>query len=431
MSENKPVLTACAPASLDLSRFDLEAAAQDISETDQQIYDDIVSIELTPAQKKMVLSPERTYPKQKELLAIHWHPEWIPLELVARRLELMFPAAQERLVIPTQHNQLMTLGDYAGVEIDCYASGFQRKVQLLLHFTARAVEKAGVLKSMLAHTFKYRSSQLFQFMETVVNPEYQDDLEEAVMATGAGEEVVAFTRFYTARLAKLIDLNEASTPPQMIKNKLLNEVGEAQGERLPEINTRRALLLLGAVKKIVKAKFSLDYFYRASEVIEEVRSLGGGVVIPHPEQFWPILLADYDVDGYEVWNPQSREYTEFLIKALTRKNREGCLDGRELLIFMGDDCHLSVKIKDPAKVERSKLEREVGLQPPWDELTISKALSLVNSSRAQVIKDYRARLDQRFGTHAKESNEKCLNRRDVSSTSPCRTPSPSSVIWRP
>ena len=378
---------------MDLSQFDLDRAVKDISEQDQKIYEDIVSIELTPAQQDMVSQPEQTFPKQKELLAIHWHPEWIPLELVAQRLEAMFPHAEEKLIIPTQHNQLMTFGDYAGVEIDCYSSGFQRKVQLLLHFNAAKVEDAGVLKAMLAHTFKYRSSQLFQFMETITNPAFGEDLEEAVVATGASEEVVAFVRFYTARLARLIDLNEAATPPQMIKNKLLGEFIDAQGDRHPTVNLKRALLLLGAVKKIVKSKFSLDYFYRASEVIEEVRSLGGGVVIPHPEQFWPILLADYDVDGYEVWNPQSREYTEFLIRALTRKNREGCQGSRELLIFMGDDCHLSVKIKDPARVERAKLEREVGLQPPWDELTISKTLSLANASRSQVINDYRARLD--------------------------------------
>ena len=279
------------------------------------------------------------------------------------------------------------------MEIDCYSSGFQRKVQLLLHFHTSKLKDAGVLKSMLAHTFKYRSSQLFQFMATIIDPAFEADLEEAVMTTGAGEDVVAFVRFYTARLGKLIELNEADTPPAMIKNKLLTEYIEAASANHPGINLRRALLLLGAVKKIVKSKFSLDYFYRASEVIEETRSLGGGVVIPHPEQFWPILLADYDVDGYEVWNPQSREYTEFLIRALTRKNREGCQGDRELLIFMGDDTHLSVKIKDPAMVERAKLEREVGLQPAWDELAISKSLSLANASRPQIIEQYRARLD--------------------------------------
>lgn len=392
MTEKKSILTACTPATVDLSAFDPEAAV-DITEVDQQIYEAIVSIELSPDQQKRVLGPELIFPKQKELLAIHWHPEWIPLDLISRRLKTMFPNAKKSLIIPTQHNQLMTFGQYAGVEVDCYASGFQRKVQFLLHFNAAKVEEAGVLRSMLAHTFKYRTSQLFQFMDAVVNPARCNDMEEAVMATGAGEDVVAFVRFYTARLAKLMDLNEDRTPAIMIKNKLLAEFIDAQGDHHPEINKGRAQLLLRAVKKIVKRRFSLEYFFRASEVIEEVHSLGGGVVIPHPEQFWPILLADYDVDGIEVWNPQSREYTDFLIGAVTRKNHERGHGRRELLIFMGDDCHLSVKIKDPVRIEPAKLEREVGLQPAWDELGIRKTLSLSNASRAQVIEDYRERLD--------------------------------------
>ncbi|MCB2225038.1 MAG: hypothetical protein KQH53_00055 [Desulfarculaceae bacterium] len=392
MSDNKPILTSCAPAPPDLTAWDLDKATRDISEEDERTYLSIVDIELSPEQREMVLTPSAVYPRQKELLAIHWHPEWIPMELIAGRVEAMFPNAETSLIIPTQHNQLLTWGGFAGAEIDCYSSGFQRKVQLLLHLSAAKLKDAGVLSSMLAHTFKYRSSQLFQFMDTIVDPAYEGDLEEAVVETGAGPEVVAFVRFCTARLGKLMELYEDRTPPAMIKNKLLSEYVEAMSLQHPAINPRRALLLLSAVKKIVKSKFSLDYFYRASEVIEETRSLGGGVVIPHPEQFWPILLADYDVDGYEVWNPQSREYTEFLIGALTRKNREGCLNGRELLIFMGDDTHLSVKIKEPARVERAKLEREVGLQPAWDELAISKSLSLAGASREQVIEQYRERL---------------------------------------
>lgn len=391
MTEKKPILTACVPAPMDLSAFDLDAAP-DISEADQELYQQIVSTVLSPEQRARVENPDNSFPRQKDLLAIHWHPEWIPMELTMARMEAMFPNVESRLVIPTQHNQLLTLGRYAGVEVDCYASGFKRKVQLLLHFEAAKVAEAGVLKSMLAHTFKYRTGQLFQFIDTLVQPEHADDLEEAVTATGAGEEVVAFVRFYAARLAKLIDTNEADTPPAMIKNKLLIEFIEAQCERRPQINQKRALLLLKAAKQIVKRNFALEYFFRASQVIEEVRGLDGGVVIPHPEQFWPILLADYDVDGYEVWNPQSREYTEFLIKALTRKNHGRLKGRRELLIFMGDDCHMSVKIKDPAKVEPSKLEREVGLQPAWDELSIRKTLSLSDASRAQVIREYAARL---------------------------------------
>ena len=154
-------------------------------------------------------------------------------------------------------------------------------------------------------------------------------------------------RFYTARLRKLMDVNEAKTPDFMIKNKLLVEFIQEKAQHHPEINPARAVLLLKAVKMIVKRKFSLDYFFRASEVIEEVRSLGGCILIPHPEQFWPILLAGYDIDGYEVWNPQSREYTEFLIKALAKQNKDRAHGDRRLLIFMGDDTHMSVKIKDP------------------------------------------------------------------------------------
>ena len=91
MSDNKPILTACTPAAIDLSAWDLKKAAEDINELDQQTYLGIVSTELTPEQREMVLTPSEVYPRQKELLAIHWHPEWIPMELIARRIEAMFP----------------------------------------------------------------------------------------------------------------------------------------------------------------------------------------------------------------------------------------------------------------------------------------------------------------------------------------------------
>jgi hypothetical protein len=82
----------------------------------------------------------------------------------------------------------------------------------------------------------------------------------------------------------------------------------------------KAQVFLRAVKAVVKEQFSLSYFHRATEFIEEARAHQGGIVIPHPEQFWPILLADYDVDGIEVWNPQASQYTNFLIHAVNRHN---------------------------------------------------------------------------------------------------------------
>lgn len=370
----------------------MRRAVDEIEPWDQEIYDSIIATELSAQQIESVVNPQAVYPKQKAILAVHWHPEWIPFDLITRRIRAMYPNTERELIIPTQHNKLLTYGEYAGVEVDCYSSGFNRKVQLLLHFEAEKVKEAHILRSMLEHTANYRSSQLFEFMGNIINPDNQHRLEEAVDDTGANEELVELVRFYTARLSALLDMNESRTPSFMIKNKLLTEYISAQRMRHPDITINRALLLIKAVKEITKRNFSFDYFFRASEVIEEARGLGGGIVIPHPEQFWPILLAGYDVDGWEVWNPQSREYTEFLVRALNTHNKQSSNGRRPLLIFMGDDTHMSVKIKDPATLERSKLEREIGLQPVWDEIGMRKTLSLVGASRESVIEQYKERL---------------------------------------
>ena len=382
-----------APPAVPPRDFDPDRAVRDIPEWDLAVFKALITTELSPDQVSSVLEPWMVLPRQREVLAVHWHPEWIPLEMVERRIRATFPNSESNLVIPTQHNELMTLGEYAGVEVDCYSSGFNRKVQLLLHFKAnRLDDRAGVLRSMLDHTFKYRSGQLFEYMDSIVEPEYEGRLSEAAEETGANEELVALVRFYTTRLRRLVYDHESETPPMMIKNKLVHEFLNAQRERHPDTMINRALMLIRAVKKIVKHHFSLEYFFRASEVIEEARSLGAGIVIPHPEQFWPILLADYDVDGWEVWNPQSREYTEFLITALNHQNKLRRPGRRGLLVFMGDDTHLSVKIRDPKSQERSKVEREVGLQPAWDDIGIRKTLSLAGAGRAKVIEEYKGRL---------------------------------------
>ncbi len=156
----------------------------------------------------------------------------------------------------------------------------------------------------------------------------------------------------------------------------------------------RTQTFLKAVKVRVKADFPLQYFYRTSEVIEEARALGAGIVIPHPEQFWPILLADYDVDGIEVWNPQSRKYTEFLISVINQKNRCGGISKRDLLIFMGDDTHMAEKTRAPEVLDREKARREVGHQPAWDDFSIRKALIRADTSRGRVIQEYKQRLGQ-------------------------------------
>ena len=295
--------------------------------------------------------------------------------------------------IPTQHNEILSLNGYSGVEVDCYSHGFNRKVQLLLHFKSENIgENAAVLRSMLKHTFKYRSGQLFEFLDTVIEDSMDDRRQQAASRVVADDTLVEFCRIYARKLKSLIEEHWMDLPEHMIKNKLLrnfiNKYRATYGDRF----IANAQVFLKAVKDIVKTHFSLQYFYRASEIIEEARMLNAGVVIPHPEQFWPILLAGYDVDGVEVWNPQSRQYTEFLITVIQQQNRSRDWKARPLLVFMGDDCHMGEKTLDPDSRDPEKGSREIGLQPGWDDMAIRKNLIISGYSRKQVIEEYKQRL---------------------------------------
>ncbi len=103
-------------------------------------------------------------------------------------------------------------------------------------------------------------------------------------------------------------------------------------------------------------------------------------------------MTDYDVDGIEVWNPQSRKYTEFLISVINQKNRCGGFAKRRLLIFMGDDTHMTEKTRDPEIQDREQAGREIGHQPAWDDFSIRKALIRAGASRCNVIQEYQQRL---------------------------------------
>lgn len=369
------------------------ACLLELTAEDEQVFRQITSQDLSPEQAERIVTPWQVQTRQEEVLGIHWHPEFIPMELIKQRIQATYPHVQRELIIPTQHNELTVFGQYSGVEVDCYSHGFQRKVQLLLHFRTTNLDGADVLKAMLDHTFRYRSSQLFALLDMVTNTKFEDYVQLAVEETGVDAEVVRFARVQAKKLLLLLEKHEQTIPRGMIKNKLIREFIDAQGPLFPDTLVNRAQVLLKSIKHMAKENFPLTYFYRTSEFIEEARSLGGGVVVPHPEQFWPILLADYDVDGYEVWNPQSREYTEFLINVISRQNKNRSVDQRQLLVFMGDDTHMSEKLKDPRQADAQKYYRDIGMQPAWDDLSIRKSLIVGNVSRAGVIQEYRARLD--------------------------------------
>jgi len=364
---------------------------EDITESDEALFSHITTTELTPEQRRRLITPSKVYPRQESVLAVHWHPEFIPMELAAQRIAAMFPNSGKQLVIPTQHNEIMTFGGYSGVEVDCYSKGFNQKVQLLLHFGDEALGRGDRLKSMLMHTFKYRSHQLYEYMETITRP-VESRIQHAARETGSNEELIRFVKVNVLKIQRLLEDQQDRIPPIMIKNKLLRNFFDGLRETYGDDLIDRVQTFLKAVKEGVKAKFSLKYFYRTSEVIEEARSLGAGIVVPHPEQFWPILLREYDVDGIEVWNPQSRRYTDFLISVLNQRNRKVGPGQPKLITFMGDDTHLGEKARDPAHQDPEKARREVGLQPAWDDVAIRKTLIMAGVDKINVIREYESRL---------------------------------------
>ena len=369
-----------------------EVKGGDLSEADEQMFLQVISTELSDAQIARVTEPASVYRRKKNVLALHWHPEFVPMNLIRERIDRTFPLKSDELVIPTQHNELLSYdGVYSGVEIDCFSKGFNQKVQLLLHLTRERADNAQVLKSMAAYTSRYRSSQLYDFINSFIG-EDKSRLNSAAMEVGANEQLLGFVVGTVSKINQLLDKHQDKIPAIMIKNKLLRNYFDAMRGDVADIIIERAQSLLSAVKKRVKENFPLTFFYRTEEVIEEARAQGAGIIIPHPEQFWPILLADYDVDGIEIWNPQSRKYTEFLISVINSKNSSVKNRDNRLLIFMGDDTHMGEKVKDPLSWNAEKASREIGVQPGWDDLFIRKKLIKAGMEISDVMAEYRQRL---------------------------------------
>lgn len=365
---------------------------QDITPWDEHAYKLLTAIDLTPEQERQITRPYKICPRETDILAIHWHPETVPVSLAEKRLTHMFPHSVNELVIPTQHNEVLSYKGFSGVEIDSHSPEFHRKVQLLLHFREDRLRNSHTLNAMILHTRKYRQTQLYELLDAILEPKYAAVLRKAEDATGSGEDVTVFLQIFARKLKQMLERHFSTTPEFHIKNKLLSYYLNMLREFYDAHTVHRALILLQEIKSIVKRNFELEYFYKTQEIIEEVRAIGGGIVIPHPEQFWPVLLCDYDVDGIEVWNPQSREYTEFLIQVILRKNRSEQYRHRPLLIMTGDDTHLGEKLLPPEYQHPEKTKREVGYQPVWDEAPIRKTLSLGGVTKERVIQEYRSRL---------------------------------------
>ena len=364
-----------------------EEAARDLDETSWRLFDQLTSAELSAEEKLLAARPDRTAPEAERFLAVHWHPERAPLELVRQRLDTAFPRARDFLVIPTPHNQVAVFGPYAGVEADAYDRGYGLKIHLLIHFPADRLPKANVLLDMLNRTYLYRARQLLEILDLLAGPSF---FELPGPPSGkAGPEARSLARFCAVRLKELVEQSGLIGTPrdELLKNRLLPDFMTALAGANPRLPL--ALEVAKAAKKKVKAAFKPANFYSPREIIEEARALGAGVVIPHPPYFWPALMDDLDVDGWEVWNSSTPRHAEFLTRALARAN-EARGSRRPLLVFMGDDTHLSAKYRPPRDGEKDG--REIGFQDPWSDPDLARLLAETGQSLAGTLAEYRGRL---------------------------------------
>ena len=362
--------------------------ADSVRSADLAVFERLTSIGLSEAERRLAATPDRRALGEKRLLALHFHPEWVPLGLVEARLAKAFPDADDALVIPTQHNQIMALGEFAGVEADVYAPQYGEKIQLLIHLRSDKLERAETFRGMMESTFRYRALQLLEILEALTNPD--EAMSAEVKKAGLDSQALSLASSFADRLGRLIEESGVIASPRsaMLKNRLLTDFMQELGGPCEKSLLGKALSVVKLVKSMVKKRFDPKRFHAAAEVIEEARSLGAGVVIPHPPQFWPALLDNLDIDGWEVWNPSTPKHTLFLIDVLSRtKGRK-----RPLLAFMGDDTHMSSKIRPDVMEDKSYREREIGFQPPWKDPEVAAALKELGQSRERTMDEYRSRI---------------------------------------
>jgi hypothetical protein len=366
----------------------LDFARKDLNEEDFRIFNALTEIELTPEEEEAAISPTEINPDERKVLALHFHPEWVPMGLIQKRLRRAFPAADHFFAIPTQHNAILPLGPFSGVEADVFSRSFGLKIHILIHLKTEKLEKAHVFTSMVKKTFEYRGLQLLDILSQIADPD-EATLKE-IKKMGFHEESVSLAQFYASKISAMVEESGITKTPkaEMLKNRLLTDYIERKATNLDPARLDRLLSLVNHIKKLVKARLNPDMFHTPEEIIEEARSLGAGIVIPHPPQFWPALLDTLDVDGWEVWNPSTPNHIHFLIDCLKRRGKIK----RPLLAFMGDDTHMSSKIRPEVVSDKGGSGREIGFQPPWAFPDVQAALKEAGQSRERTMEEYLSRI---------------------------------------
>jgi hypothetical protein len=70
------------------------------TENDEANFAKITAIRLTPEQVDRVVNSATIYSRQQNVLAMHWHPEHIPMDLIEQQIENTFPNRKDALIIP-------------------------------------------------------------------------------------------------------------------------------------------------------------------------------------------------------------------------------------------------------------------------------------------------------------------------------------------
>jgi hypothetical protein len=363
-------------------------AVAGVSPGDWEIFRRLTCTELTPEERAAAAAPDMTDPEEACCFAPHFHPEWVPADLVGERLARAFPAARESFAVPTQHNVIASLGPWSGVEADVWSKKCGMKIQLLVHARAGRLEGSSAFRGMVERTFRYRELQLLEILELAARPDPGAEAELAKSGFAAPELERAAS--HLSSLKAMIDASGIASGPgaAMLKNRLATDFIESKERGTDPAGLDRLLSLVNLLKARVKSRPDPARFHEAEEFIEEARGAGAGIVVPHPPRFWPALLAELDADGWEVWNPSTPSHAVFLTECLARRGRIR----RPLLAFMGDDTHMSSKIRPLLTSDKGGGGREIGFQPPWKDPETAAALKAAGQSRRRTMEEYLARL---------------------------------------
>lgn len=358
-----------------------------IVQSKEELFEDLIKDQLNKDKTDKVTNPRFIMPEIENVLALHWHPENLSIETAVKRLSKTFPNATNKLIIPTDHNIFKSYQGISGTEIDCFAKELKKKVQLLIHIKDDNLKNSFTLKTMVNYSAEFSKKFLLFFLDsligksTVSNFIWEKVASEAVLDKKYYEEIRKLSKeFITLFESRKIDYF-------LISNSLLVNFVCNILTKYNDLIKKQAKLFLLEFKKLCYIHFDTKFFYSVEDFVEEVQWSGGAISVPHPEQFWPILLTKYKFDGIEFWNPSSASYSELILDRIIRLNK---YKKEAVIPLVGDDTHFNKLVEE---VSKNRIpSRDLGYQPIWKSKIIQQILKRNSLCKQKIIDLYRERL---------------------------------------